>query len=322
MARMSDVRIGNTFRAVRRRLGLRQADVARRAHVSPSLVSRIERGRSGDRPLRARRVAEVLQIRLDLVATWRGGELKRVLNARHASMADVALALFEAATGWETASEVSFSIYGERGIIDIVAWHEATRTLLIVELKTELVDPQGLIGTMDRRRRLADKIVEERGWLPAHVATWVILADTRTNRRHVARHARLLRGAFPANGHGMRRWLRRPKGSVAALSFLSYPSDMTVGRDAQAPRRVRTPRSRPEFGPSRMTDPAAHDDLAVDRGRSWYRLPANGHRLPNWQERGERDGPGASERDGPARRNATRQEGELAGAPGFEPGTP
>ena len=145
MARMSDVRIGTTFRAVRRRLGLRQADVARRARVSPSLVSRIERGQIGSMPLaRARRVSEVLEIRLDVVASWRGGELERVVNARHASMADVALALFEAATGWETASEVSFSVYGERGIIDIVAWHEATRTLLIVELKTELVDPQGL----------------------------------------------------------------------------------------------------------------------------------------------------------------------------------
>ena len=212
MAHVSDVRIGITFRAVRRRLGLRQADVARRARVSPSLVSRIERGQIGSMPLaRARRVSEVLEIRLDVVASWRGGELERVVNARHASMADVALALFEAATGWETVSEVSFSIYGERGIIDIVAWHEATRTLLIVELKTELVDPQGLIGTMDRRRRLAHKIVEERGWQPAQVATWVILADSRTNWRHVTRHARLLRGAFPVNGYGMRRWLASPR---------------------------------------------------------------------------------------------------------------
>ena len=256
---MSDVRIGITFRAVRRRLGLRQTDVARRARVSAALVSRIERGQIASIALaRARRVSDVLEIRLDVVASWRGGELERVLNARHASMADVALALFEAATGWETASEVSFSIYGERGVIDIIAWHEATRTLLIIELKTELVDPQGLIGTMDRRRRLAHKIVEERGWMPTHVATWVILADTRTNRRHVAQHARLLHGAFPANGHRMRGWLRKPEDAVAALSFLPYPSDTTVSRDARAPRRVRTSRPRPE-------SPVAHDRSAVRR---------------------------------------------------------
>lgn len=261
---MSDVRIGITFRAVRRRLGLRQADVARRARVSPSLISRIERGQLGSISLsRARRVAEVLEIRLDVVASWRGGELERVINARHATLADVALAFFEAATGWETASEVSFSIYREHGVIDIVAWHEASRTLLIVELKTELVDPQGLIGTMDRRRRLASRIVAERGWRPAHIGTWVILADTRTNRRHVAQHARLLRGAFPANGHAMRRWLGMPDRPVAALSFLPYPKDTTASRDARAPRRVRRAELR---SPAPIVHDKSHGTRPPSRG--------------------------------------------------------
>lgn len=34
--------------------------------------------------------------------------------------------------------EVSFSIYGQRGVIDILAWHAATRSLLVIELKTEM----------------------------------------------------------------------------------------------------------------------------------------------------------------------------------------
>jgi hypothetical protein len=33
---------------------------------------------------------------------------------------------------------VTFSIYGERGSIDLLAWHSETRTLLVVELKSEL----------------------------------------------------------------------------------------------------------------------------------------------------------------------------------------
>lgn len=243
-AMVSDVRIGIIVRSVRRRLGLRQIDVARRARVSAAAISRVERGRVDSISLaRLRRIAEALEIRLDLVATWRGGELDRLVNARHAAMHEVALALFEALTGWETAPEVSFSIYGERGVIDILAWHERTRTLLILELKTEVVDPQALVGTMDRRRRLAARIGADRGWQPEHVATWVILADTRTNRRHVARHQRLLRGAFPANGHAMRRWLRCPRGALAALSFLPYPRGATVRRDGNAPRRVRVRRT-------------------------------------------------------------------------------
>jgi len=238
------VRIGNRFRAVRRRLGLRQAEVAERARVSTTIVSRIERGQIASLTLaRAVRVAEVLEIGLDVQATWRGGELERLVNARHAQMHDLALELFESLTGWVTASEVSFAVYRERGVIDILAWHERTRTLLIIELKTELVDPQELIGTMDRRRRLAGEIGRSRGWRPDRVGSWVLLADTRTHRRHVARHRRLLRSAFPANGHTMRAWLRAPSGPIAALSFLPLTSDETVSRDLRAPRRVRRSRA-------------------------------------------------------------------------------
>jgi transcriptional regulator with XRE-family HTH domain len=241
MRAMADlVRLGNRFRAVRRRLGLRQVDVAKRARVSAAIVSRIERGQVASITLeRALRVAEALEIGLDLQATWRGGELERLVNARHARMHDLALELFETLTGWITASEVSFVVYRERGVIDILAWHEDSRTLLIIELKTELVDPQELIATMDRRRRLAHEIARTRGWRPTHVGLWVLLADTRTNRRHVARHRRLLRGAFPANGHAMRAWLRRPTRPISALSFLPLPRDVTASRDLRSPRRVR-----------------------------------------------------------------------------------
>src|SRR4051794_16112735 len=246
------VKLGNRFRAVRRRLGLRQSDVAKRARVSSAIVSRIERGQIASLTLdRAVRVAEVLEIGLDVQATWRGGELERLVNARHAQMHDLALELFESLSGWVTASEVSFAVYRERGVIDILAWHERTRTLLIIELKTELVDPQELIGTMDRRRRLANEIGRLRGWRPERVGTWILLADTRTNRRHVAPHRRLRRGAFPANGHAMRGWLHEPSSPIAALSFLPLAADETVSRDLRAPRRVR------RSAASTSTSPAA-----------------------------------------------------------------
>ena len=84
------------------------------------------------------------------------------------------------------APEVSFSIYGERGVIDILAWHPGRRALLIIELKTDIVDVNDLAGSADRRRRLAPKIVAERGWDPVTVSVWVIVAPGRTNRRRVA----------------------------------------------------------------------------------------------------------------------------------------
>ena len=62
--------------------------------------------------------------------------------------------------------EVSFSIYGERGIIDILAWHPSRRMLLVIELKTEIVEVNEMLGTLDRRRRLAIDIARQAGLGP------------------------------------------------------------------------------------------------------------------------------------------------------------
>ena len=110
--------------------------------------------------------------------------------------------------GWVLAPEVSFSVYGERGVIDILAWHAATRTLLVIELKTEIVDVNEVMGTLDRKRRLAPMIARERGWIPAHVAVWLVVAGSSTNRRRVRSHGTTLRAAFPTR--------RQTIGSLAA----------------------------------------------------------------------------------------------------------
>ena len=110
--------------------------------------------------------------------------------------------------------EVTFSVFGERGSIDILAWHARSRSLLVIELKTELVDLQDTVSTLDRKVRLAMKIARERGWEPASVSTWLVIAEGRHNRRSVERHAAFLRSRFPADGHAVMRWLRRPVARV------------------------------------------------------------------------------------------------------------
>ena len=59
---------------------------------------------------------------------------------------------------------MSFSIGRERGVIDSLAVHAASRASLVIELKTEIVDVNELIATFDRKARLAQRIATERGW--------------------------------------------------------------------------------------------------------------------------------------------------------------
>lgn len=157
---MTDGQVGQVVRSVRRRRGLRQVDVAAMAGASATVVSRTERERLDEVSIRSlRRVAAVLEIDIGVTARWRGGELGRLLNDRHALLHGVVLELLERVGGWAGTPEVSFSVWGERGVVDIVAWHAVPRTILLVELKTELVDPQELVGVLDRRRRLGREIV-------------------------------------------------------------------------------------------------------------------------------------------------------------------
>ena len=239
---MDFVRIGRVFRAIRIKLGLRQVDVALRAGVSDAVVWRIEHARLDEVSLPALlRVAEGLEIRLDIVARWRGGELDRIMSSAHASFAESVLALL-AGGGWEARPEISFSRYGERGVIDLLAWHALTRTLLVIELKTEIVDVGETLGTLDRKRRLASQIGTDLGWRPETVAVALLVTDTRTNGRRVADHERTFRAALADDTRTFRRWVADPRRPLAALAFLPDPRSTRL-RQAPATRcRVRAPR--------------------------------------------------------------------------------
>jgi hypothetical protein len=136
---------------------------------------------------------------------------------------------------------VSFAIYGERGVIDILAWHPARRALLVIELKTDIADVNELVGTADRKRRLAEQIAVERGWDfggGATTSVWVIVAPGRANRRRVHAHQSMLRAAFPVDGRAIGRWLREPVGAVRCLSFWPDAHGQNVGHGMVPVRRV------------------------------------------------------------------------------------
>ena len=206
------------------------------------MIVRIEQGRLASVRLgMIRNVAAALDARVDTVVRWQGGDLGRLINARHAAMHEALARMFGALDGWVAEPEVSFSIYGERGIVDVLAWHPGRRILLVIELKTEFVDVNDLMGSVDRKRRLAAKIARERGWDPVAIATWVALPDNRTNRRALAVHETVLRAKFPADGRRVRSWLRRPDGRMDALSFLPSVHTAGVRRDLAPVRRVTRP---------------------------------------------------------------------------------
>lgn len=243
-----DRSLGKVVRAVRLRLGWRQVDLARRAGVSRRVVSKLERqGPAGFTVRTLRRICEPLDIDLQVYGRWRGGELDRLLDAGHAALQATFTQLLEAA-GWIVRVEVTFSRYGERGSIDLLAWHPATYTILVVEIKTVIADLQGLLRPIDVKVRLARGIASELGWAARAVVPCLVVAEDTTARRRVAGHAALF-SRFALRGWAARRWLRAVEAVPTGLLLFVKSSDGTGGAISRPGRqRVRARSASPRSG--------------------------------------------------------------------------
>jgi transcriptional regulator with XRE-family HTH domain len=231
---------------------MRQEDAGVAAKLSRSKISRIERGQIaamtiGDLDRAVTSLGATLELRL----RWKGEYLDRLLDEAHARLVEVLVAMLRA-SGWEVAVEVSYSIWGERGSIDILAYHRLTGIVLVVEVKSVVPDSQALLHGLDRTTRLARQIAEERGWRVQHVARLLVVGASATSRRRIARLASTYEAAFPARGGDVRKWLRRPTGTLSGLLFVAYAHGVR-GRDAAVSRqRVRRKRVAPSVPGTRV----------------------------------------------------------------------
>jgi transcriptional regulator with XRE-family HTH domain len=249
---MDDGRIGRVLRALRRRRGLRQVDVAVAAGVSQSTVSLIERGHLDTLAIRTvRMVFAAVDARYVASVTWRGGEVERVVDERHARLVG-ALARHLVDLGWEVHVEVTFAEFGERGSIDILALRPGEGIALIVEIKSELVRVDETIRRLDVKERLAPVVVSKRlGWRPTVVSRLLVIEEGATARRRVAVHDGALRVAFPERGRLVLAWLQRPAGRISGLRFFSSANGSGTGRARgvdPGPIRVRRPPRSNRFG--------------------------------------------------------------------------
>jgi transcriptional regulator with XRE-family HTH domain len=239
------LRVGRSLRAIRIRLGLRQADVAERAGVSRSFVSKLECGQSHSTDVDLiEAVCRAVGADLDVRVRWRGEGLDRLLDEAHATVVDRVVALLRS-DGWTPSLEVTFNDYGDRGSIDVFGWHADTRSLLIIEVKSVVADAQGTLAPLDVKVRVAPKLARDRGLDAQAVSRLLVVADTTTNRRRVTRFEGLFAAALPDRGWLVRRWLAKPSGNLSGLMFLPDSTRDGTRRTAAGRTRVNRPRKRP-----------------------------------------------------------------------------
>ena len=151
---VDDMRVGRILRALRRRRGLTQKELGRRANASQQAISLIERGHggrlSGDT---VRRVFAALDARWAPTVSWRGGDLDRLLDAEHAKLVgEISRRLADA--GWEVAVEVTYSDFGDRGSVDVLAARRDAQAMLVIEVKSELTAIEATLRKLDEKVRI------------------------------------------------------------------------------------------------------------------------------------------------------------------------
>ena len=199
-----------------------QQDVARRAGVSQTVYSRAERGRVEELKVSTvAKIATALGADLVIDLRFRGGHVDRLIDRAHAAIVDHVLSRLRA-TGWECLLEYSFNVYGERGSVDILAWHARTRSLLIVEVKSRLTDLQDMLFSLGRKLRLVpDEARKAPGWDAQAVGRVVVVPGTTETRNVLLRHRATFDASLPAGSLEIRRWIREPHGPIAGVWLMS-----------------------------------------------------------------------------------------------------
>lgn len=194
-------------------------------------MSNVERGHVARSTIAAvRALFGALDTRLQLMPQWRGAELERLIDADHARIVRQVVRRLQA-LGWSPLVEVTYSEFGERGSIDVLALQPEKRAALVVEVKSDLPSDEAVARKLDEKGRLASTIVRRRtGWSPSTLGMVLVFPESPRLRRRLAGSAALAQ-MFPIASRQLAAWLRDPQGAFAATWFLS-------GITPRNPRRV------------------------------------------------------------------------------------
>jgi len=246
--------MGRVLRMLRLRRDWRQSDVAEKAKISSSAVGRHESGVIGSLSMLEKHAA-VFGLRIDVRVVGRAGSLVRLGDEEHARIVETVAAGFRE-HGFLIETEASFSEWGERGRIDLLAFDPASWTLVIVEVKTQLLDLQDLFGSLNVKERLAPTIAERRGWKVDRSVTVLAVAHTAANRAVVREHpslfadfdARRLTSAGLRSGHRRIHWVKADGGAGSWLAGRQRVSRQRVSRQRATShaRGLATPDSSPD----------------------------------------------------------------------------
>lgn len=215
--------LGAAIRTARLETGWSQAALARRIRTSQSVLSRLETAAAAtvDTAL-ASRALDVLGVRVTFDGRTLGlaGRREQRDGVHAACVAFIVRRL--RGQGWEAAVEVEIGDGRSRGWIDILAYRASDRTLLVIEVKTEIHDVGALLRTAAWYRREAPAAARRLGWVPSRIVLNLLALASSENDDRIARERELIGELFPSDAVALEVVVdgstdRPPTGAVAMV---------------------------------------------------------------------------------------------------------
>jgi transcriptional regulator with XRE-family HTH domain len=230
--------ISALLKNTRLEIGWSQAHLADRMAVSQAKVWRMESGRAGALDLHSIDLAfGALGLRASLDVEGRHLEVRREQrDLVHAQLVAVIAGRLRRA-GWVVATEVKTGRKGPTGWIDILAFRASDGALLVIEVKTAVVDAGEILRQVTFYEREAIHAARREGWQPAVVRSALLFLDSADAASALTRNRDLLGPSFEGAPASLQAWLTTP-GSPP-------PSERTLAMVDLARRRgpglLRTP---------------------------------------------------------------------------------
>ncbi len=225
-------RIGIALRDARRAQGVRQRDVAERAGLTQSHVSRIERGLEPGTPLSTLcSLSAAVGVQLAAFIEARPGA---TLPRDHEHLRRQALVIDTArAGGWRGEPEALVTVPGgQPRSVDVLLARDAPRECAVTEIWDLMPD----IGDAMRGLEAKVEAVRRRLGPEWRVTGLLVVRATRRNRELVHRFGALFRARYPASSSAWLRALTDPDAPMPAGSGFVWS---TVAGDGLRPSRLR-----------------------------------------------------------------------------------